>query len=823
MKKNKILLLGWDAADWKIIDKLIAESKMPALQRLIQKGVRGNLKTIDPPLSPMLWTSIATGFRAYKHGISGFIEPTPTGDGLRPVTSTSRKVKAIWNIYNQEGWKSNVVGWWPSNPVEQINGVMVSNFFQVANKPISEPWLMPKGTIHPENFEETLKEFRVHPHEITVPMVVPFIPNILNNIELRSDKKTISVIKTIANSASIHAASTYLIQETDWDFMAIYHDAIDHFCHIGMKFNAPKREQIKQEDFDNFSEIVEAGYRYHDLMLHRILEMIDENTTLLLISDHGFYSDHQRPLHIPHEPSGPAVEHSPYGIFLMVGPGIKQNQRISGASILDITPTLLYHSGLSVGSDMEGKILYQCFENPKEGKFIPSWEEKIGNSGQHNEEIREDPWAAQEAMNQLVELGYIDAPNEDISNQIIASKRESQYYIARNLINGGKILEAIEILESIYAESKIHRYGQRLAMCYLSKRRYNQCKDLIEDIKNSKQPKEKDYPVNIEEPMYLEYLDGLFYLAVNNLQKALPILEAILKQNPNNFHILLNIALIYLERKKYNQSEKYFIKCLAIDDQNTVAHHGLGISFLRQNKYEEAIDELLLTIETNFYFPKAHYHLGEALFKIYNFEDAIKAFEVAIKIAPNMIKPHEWLFTIYSEKIINQELAEKSRSFLNENKKGKIILFNGHEGIDYSPYFKILSDSKIKIIDKVELEVKIKEALNQVDDLITAVFVPSHLLSFLPNFYHYLFVELLLPDKVILEELNKLNNKKSSINLNQINELNRICELKNTWLESNPTVKYYSLNCDELTDCQIEDVSKLKEFLDIFLTFKEIN
>jgi predicted AlkP superfamily phosphohydrolase/phosphomutase/tetratricopeptide (TPR) repeat protein len=823
MKKNKILLLGWDAADWKIIDKLIAESKMPALQRLIQKGVRGNLKTIDPPLSPMLWTSIATGFRADKHGISGFIEPTTTGDGLRPVTSTSRKVKAIWNIYNQEGWKSNVVGWWPSNPVEPINGVMVSNFFQVANKPISEPWIMQKGTIHPENLEETLKEFRVHPHEITVPMVAPFIPNIMSDVELRSNKKTIGVIKTIANSASIHAASTYLIQETEWDFMAIYHDAIDHFCHIGMKFNAPKREQIKQEDFDNFNGIVEAGYRYHDLMLHRILDIIDENTTLLLISDHGFYSDHQRPLHIPHEPSGPAVEHSPYGIFLMVGPGIKQNQKISGASILDITPTLLYHSGLPVGKDMEGKILYQCFDNPNEAKFIPSWEEKIGNSGQHNEEIREDPWAAQEAMNQLVELGYIDAPNEDISNQIIASKRESQYYIARNLINGGKVLEAIEILEKIYAESKTHRYGQRLAMCYLSKRRYKQCIDLIEDIKNSKQKKQEEYPVNIEEPMYLEYLYGLYYLAVNKLQKALPILEEILAQNPNNFHILLNIALIYLERKKYIQSEKFFIKCLAIDDQNTVAHHGLGISFLRQNKYEEAIDEFLLTIETNFYFPKAHYHLGETLFKMNDFEDATKAFEVAIKIAPNMIKPHEWLFTIYSEKIINRELAERSRNFLSKNKKGKIIVFNGLEGIDYSPYLKILNDYKIKIIDKAELDVRVKKALNQVDDLITAVFVPSHLLHFLPTFYQYQFVELLLPEKIILEKLNQVNNKKRSINLNQINELNRIYELKNTWLESNPTVKYYSLNCDELILNHLEELPRLKEFLDIFLKFKEIN
>ena len=817
MKKNKILLLGWDAADWKIIDKLISEGKMPALKSLMQKGVRGNLQTLDPPLSPMLWTSIATGFRADKHGISGFIEPTPTGDGLRPVTSTSRKVKAIWNIYNQEGWKSNVVGWWPSNPVEPINGVMVSNFFQVANKPISEPWIMPNGTIHPESLKETLQEFRVHPHEITVPMVAPFIPNVLHDIPLRSDKRTINVTKTIANAASIHAASTYLIQETEWDFMAVYHDAIDHFCHVGMRFHPPLRVEINQEDFNNFKDIVEAAYRFHDLMLHRILEIIDEHTTLLLISDHGFYSDHQRPLAIPHEPSGPAIEHSPYGVFLMAGPGVKKNQRISGASVLDITPTLLYYSGIAVGKDMEGKILYQCFENPNEAEFIESWETKEGDSGQHNAAIREDPWAAQEAMNQLVELGYIDAPNEDISKQISNSKRESNYYIARNLINGGKTLKAIEILEEIYNESKVHRYGQRLAMCYLSKRRYTQCRSLIEDLKNTKISEVDQHTINIEEPMYLEYLEGLYFLAINKHRKALPILEKILEKNPNNFHVLLNIALVYLERKKYKESEKFFIQSLAIDEQNTNAHHGLGLSFLRQHKYDEAIEEFLLAIETNFYFPKAHYHLGETLYKIGNYDDASKAFEVALRIAPKMIKPHEWLLKIYSEKIINTELAAKSKKFIEENKKGTILILNGIEGVDYSSFYSVLSENQITILSEGAIDTRIQNCVNtnSEENLIFA-FVPSQVLHTLPNSFNYLFVELIIPQDIILKEINSETNLKESVKFSQIQELNRIDNLKISWLESNPNVNYYALDYSDFIKNSLDEIQRLKEYINNF-------
>ncbi len=67
---KKVLLIGWDAADWKVIDPLIEQGKMPALKSLIERGVYGKLQTLDPPLSPMLWTSIATGFRELEDLLS---------------------------------------------------------------------------------------------------------------------------------------------------------------------------------------------------------------------------------------------------------------------------------------------------------------------------------------------------------------------------------------------------------------------------------------------------------------------------------------------------------------------------------------------------------------------------------------------------------------------------------------------------------------------------------------------------------------------------------------------------------------------------------
>lgn len=745
--KKKVLVIGWDAAEWKVIMPLIQQGKMPAFARLMSRGVHGKLQTLDPPLSPMLWTSIATGFRADTHGIGGFIEPTPDGENLRPVTSTSRKVKAIWNILNQEGYKSNVVAWWPSNPAEPINGVMVSNLYQIATKPLEEEWEMPKGTVHPEELSETMKEFRIHPHQITLNQALPFIPNLKDNIPLRSDRRTTSVIKNMANAGTIHSASCHLLEKSDWDFMAVYHDAIDHFSHVAMRYFPPRRPEIPEQDFEDFQHVVEAAYVFHDRMLDRMMSLIDEeNTTVLLISDHGFHCDHQRPLYIPKEPSGPAVEHSPYGVFVMAGPGIKKNgMAISGASVLDITPTLLHHMDLPVGKDMEGKVLHACFEEPREIQFVDSWETIPGESGMHDAILREDPWAAQEALQQLVDLGYIDAIDDDKIQQVEKSKRENEYYIARNLLNAGKYQEALTILERIYQESKIQRYGQRLAFVYLSKRQYRKAMEILNDLKeeNKKAEKREDAydKLGMEEPMFLEYLEGLILLAMNKPHLALSKLLKIQERNPYNYQVALNIAQIFLQRKKYQEAEAQFIRALNIDDSPARAHHGLGLSFLRRGELNAAIEEFLIAIESDFFYHRAHYHLGEALVRQGLMEDAINAFEVNLRLVPGNVKAHKWLQKLYTEDL---KIADKARihfDFLKENVRGERIILTEAVEKEHAKILDFLYEMGIPVYDAEKYRDQAKNlhlSAQWLEELTSeVVFIPSHALSFLPDQFHY--------------------------------------------------------------------------------------
>lgn len=846
-RTGKLLIIGWDAAEWGVIEPLIQEGKMPALQKLISEGCYARLKTMDPPLSPMLWTSIATGVRADRHGVCGFVEPLPDGEGLRPVTSTSRKVKAFWNIFTQENIKSNIIGWWPSNPVEKINGIMVSNLYQVANKPLGEEWKMPDGTIHPKELEDTFKEFRVHPAEITPHMVLPFVPNIKDNFELRKDKRTLSIAKIIAHAASVHAASTYAMMESEWDVTAIYHDAIDHFSHVAMKYHPPRRDFINEEEYENYKFVVEAGYRYHDMMLERTLDLIDDETTVVLLSDHGFFPDHRRPKSIPKEPSGPAIEHSPFGILVMKGPGVKKGGiEFSGASVLDITPTLLTLLGLPVGKDMEGKVLYQSFEDPTAADFIDSWENVVGDSGMHDLAEIEDPWAAQEALQQLVELGYIDALDDDKLDQVEKAKQESDYYVARNMIDGGRIDNAIPILERIFKETNIVRYGQRLAYAYLTKREYNKVREVIEQLrllekkeieelileKKERNPEDPFFNGEFEEPLYLDFIEGLTLLALNQQKKALSLLEKVQKKNQNSFEVPMNIAKIYLLRKNYKLAEKQYIKALALDDRSALAHHGLGVCFLRQGDLDHAIEEFLLALESNFYVPNVHYHLGEALFRAGDFKEAVNALELAVRMAPGMTKARKLLINLYSDPIENSMKLREHEDFLKNKIRGELIVVTGLEGSGFENVLKQLNEYGVRLIfEEADIKAEEREAfefskvksLSYENDLlkgseVKAMHVNIQLLPHLPEDVSYKVIIVKRDLSEVLKEQREFLNKKiipDSLYLKHLGIIQKLQDQLDSWVASKPSLPRLELSYEELVENPDDQKAVLQDFIGI--------
>jgi len=121
-----IVLIGVDGADWNIIDPLIKAGRMPHLASLTARGTRTRLLTISPTLSPVIWTTIATGVKPERHGIVDFTAINhETGEAV-PVTSNLRRVPALWNRFSDAGRTVGFIWWWASFPAEKVDCYVVS-------------------------------------------------------------------------------------------------------------------------------------------------------------------------------------------------------------------------------------------------------------------------------------------------------------------------------------------------------------------------------------------------------------------------------------------------------------------------------------------------------------------------------------------------------------------------------------------------------------------------------------------------------------------------------------------------------------------------
>src|ERR1700728_2140491 len=673
---KKVLMIGWDAADWKLINPLLDQGLMPTLDGFVNQGVIGNLATLRPILSPMLWSSIATGKRPDKHGILGFMEPDPQTGGVRPTTSTSRKVKAIWNILTQRGYKTHVLGWFAGHPAEPINGISVSDLFPYAVGPLDKAWPLPPGTVHPENVRERFAKFRMHPEEMSVAAILPWIPRAAE-VDQEKDKGLQTFAKILAENCSIHNAATSILRNEAWDFLAVYYNGIDHFCHGFMHFHPPRMAGSPEEKFEIYKDVVNNAYRFHDMMLQALLDLAGPDATVLLVSDHGFHSDHLRPRGIPDEPAGPAVQHRQFGIICMRGAQIRRDERIYGATLLDVTPTILTLFGLPVGDDMDGRVLVQAFEEPPEITHISSWENEAGDCGMHAADLR-----------------YIQPPSEDQAKAAETAVREQQYNLARVYLDSRRHSEALPILEELKTKwPDESRFVQHLAQCYLALGRRKEAKALLEQLLafepkaparakrkaeaaveaasvEAREPAVAEAPAksdsNASKPErkprpWADLLMGIIHFEEGDMEAALVCLLKAEQTNPLMPDLHLRIGETYLRQKQIEDAGRAFQRALEIDGDSAEAHLGLAVVRLRERRNQEAAEQALLAVGLQHFLPLGHFNVGIALARLGHRERAAQAFETALSMLPGLAAAHRCLAALYTGPSGDVEKAVRHR------------------------------------------------------------------------------------------------------------------------------------------------------------------
>jgi predicted AlkP superfamily phosphohydrolase/phosphomutase/tetratricopeptide (TPR) repeat protein len=656
----KVLLIGWDAADWKVINKLIDKGLMPALEGLINHGCMGKLSTLEPPMSPILWTSIATGKLADKHGILGFIEPGPSG--VRPTTSGSRKTKAIWNILTQLGYKTHVVGWWPSHPAEAVNGIMVSNFYHS-----SQNGTLQEGTVYPSNLSGLFEHLRVHPDEITEQHLLPFVPDGAL-VDQKNDRRLQTIARLLAEASSIQSAATWIMDHAEWDFMGVYFNAIDMFSHHFMCFHPPKMQQVSDSDYKLYNEVVTSAYRYHDMMLEAMLSRVDKDTTVILMSDHGFLSDHLRPAYLPDEPANPVIQHSEHGILVIKGPGIKKDELIYGASLLNITPTILSLFGQPSAKDMDGVPLIQIFEAPQISEMIDSWDLVDGEYSMRASSLPLTNEENQQALKQLVELGYIEDPGSDSEKAVQMAKNEANYHLARVYMSSNRHALAIPLLEELNNQmSDEGRFVTRLARCYMEMGSYTLAQSALELFEerasiscNKPGAKTKHYIYWLQQA---DVVKGDLLLMQGRAKEALLLFEKVQKINPKSVGMLLKLGNTTMDLGLYDKAHNYFMEVLTQNPESDQAYAGLAFIAIQGGSNEEAAGFALDAIGLNFNAPISHFYLAKALFGMKNYKNAAEALEVCLKMHPNFGLARNMLVEVYTFLGMDQKIAEHNNFF----------------------------------------------------------------------------------------------------------------------------------------------------------------
>ncbi len=639
-KNKRLLWIGWDGADWNHIRPLLDQGLLPNLEGLIQRGVSGNLATLQPALSPMLWTSAATGKHAPAHNILGFSEPDHS-HGSRPYSSTSRNCMAIWNMLTAKNLKSNVINWWASHPAESINGCVISNLFEGIRR--TEKGLqVATGTVHPASKQKHYQQFKVFPEELTSEQLCAFVP-LANKIDQLNDSRLDILARTIAEMLTTHSVATAVLEQEEWDFSAVYYTAIDHFCHAFMQYAEPQQSHIADSDFEIFKDVIEACYRFSDMTLGRLLSFCDEETSVVLCSDHGFHSGRRRLRDTPREPAGPAAWHREFGIFVAAGPNIRQSDTLCGASLIDLCPTLLTLLDLPVGRDMDGRPLLEIFREPPDVQWIETWEKyrELGTSNVLAEDS-ESPTNCNDSVNQdallqhFENLGYVEH-TDNLESRKAAAVTETSFNLARSLAFLRRHSEATEIFEALVEQHPWEsRFVSHLASSYFAERDFENCVAMIG----------KSYDLNSTPNTYIK----LLWCECNHeLKNYGDLFDSRLSDLSGSTHsgILNRVGRLHLKIRDVEKAEIAFRRSLVFDGDNAEAFSGLAATLTKSCRNEEAMDAAMRAISLIYQKPKAHLYLGIAAARLGQYDRAIIALKNTIELNPQLVQAYSWLAHAY--------------------------------------------------------------------------------------------------------------------------------------------------------------------------------
>ena len=384
-----LILLGVDGLEWDLLLRFMDEGALPNLAALARDGFAAELATLDDTISPVIWTTVVTGKLPQEHGITQF---SYFDEQHQPhlLLSMHRASKALWNLYDEAGLSSEVIGWWCTFPVEEIRGGMVAQTSTRAQVAIEDGAVIWKGTnLHGLPFqtwpEERQARMDQHAEQLVAavqegrdPCVkrfgAPPPPERKLPTRLYTALRTGYYADLLFCAAAMDVLDAAVLDDASRkgaalpDALLLYVGSVDVASHMFWRYFEPDvfDDAPSEADIARFGDVIKQAYRFVDETVGELRRRAPD-VDLLLMSDHGFHAVAMK-AKFPDEKSDRADsgnhQDAPPGVLLAIGPSFRKQPLKQGATradvkrvggVEDVLPTLLVRVGLPYALDFAGR------------------------------------------------------------------------------------------------------------------------------------------------------------------------------------------------------------------------------------------------------------------------------------------------------------------------------------------------------------------------------------------------------------------------------------------------------------------------------------
>lgn len=259
----KVLILGLDGATPELVERWVAEDKLPYLKQIMQNGTYGKLRSVYPPISPAAWTTFATGYNPGKHGTYDFRDYDTTryscfADTI--VDSNAFAGKSIWDLVGAAGQKVGVVTVPVTYPAWKVNGFMISGY--------PTPDTGKNFTYPPELGKE--------------------LPPLVGDAAFFKSATDNTLLKEM--NRLLHLSADVSIEQMlkdEYGLFIMVVGATDRAHHDWWKYIDPDHPAYDPKEAALYGNLILETYQTADACVGKFLEVIDDDTTVIVMSDHG--------------------------------------------------------------------------------------------------------------------------------------------------------------------------------------------------------------------------------------------------------------------------------------------------------------------------------------------------------------------------------------------------------------------------------------------------------------------------------------------------------------------------------------------------------